>query len=258
MAFDPIKAAKVMGKNIGGVAKAAGKNVKEAAGAAGKVTKQAAAALLRVQQDASEAQKEAKEALTAEQYRSCKKIIDQSAMEAGVVGGVLAQLPAVDNFVIGPRNIKMISSLGEVFGLECTEMASSALLEQLTTSTLGWAIAGRAFAQIFVGRLPVVGNAHNAAAAATITRLLGWKSALDFCRNSGRMEPEQEQEFPELTRDALIEQAGEFLSGAKSYEKDKNEYKRLMNAMDAYDRNHEDEYDQEFDSVYRKLTELGR
>lgn len=258
MALDPIKAAKAAGKNVGDAAKAAGRNVKEAAGAAGKVTKQAAVALLRVQQDASEAQKEAKEALAAEQYQRCKKIIDQSITEAGVVGGILAQLPGMDNFIIGPRNIKMIASLGKVFGLEYTETASTAVLEQLTTSTLGWAMAGRAFAQIFVGKLPIIGNAHNAAAAAAITKLLGWKTALDFCHSGGRMEPEQEQESSELTRDALIQQAGEFLSGAKSYEKDKNAYKRLMNAMDAYDHNHEDEYDQEFDRVYRELTELGR
>lgn len=258
MALDPIKAAKAAGKNIGDTAKAVGKNVKDTANAAGKVMKQAVKALARVQKDAAKAQEQAKETLAAEQYQSCKKIIDQSATVSRVVGGGLAQLPAVDYFIIGPRNVKMVSSLGEVFGLNYTEAASAAVLEQLTTSTLGWAIAGRAFAQIFVGRIPVVGNVHNAEAAAAITNLLGWKTALDLYRNSSQMEPQQEQEDSELTRDALIQQAGEFLSGAKSYEKDKNAYKRLMNAMDAYDRNHEDEYDQEFDSVYRKLTELCR
>lgn len=258
MALDPIKAAKAAGKNIGDTAKAVGKNVKDTANAAGKVMKQAVKALARVQKDAAKAQEQAKETLAAEQYQSCKKIINQSATASRVVGGVLAPLPAVDHFIIGPRNVKMISSLGKVFGLNYTEAASTAVLEQLTTSTLGWAIAGRVFAQIFVGRIPVIGNAHNAAAAAAITELLGWKSALDFYHRGNQMEPEQEHEVSELTRDALIQQAEEFLSGAKSYEKDKNVYKRLMNAMDSYERNHEDEDDQEFDSVYRKLTELCR
>ena len=258
MALDPIKAAKAAGKNIGDTAKAVGKNVKDTANAAGKVMKQAVKALARVQKDAAEAQEQAKETLAAEQYQSCKKIIDQSATVSRVVGGGLAPLPAVDHFIIGPRNVKMVSSLGEVFGLNYTEAAPTAVLEQLTTSTLGWAIAGRAFAQIFVGKIPVVGNIHNAEAAAAITRLLGWKAALDFYHSGSWMEPELEPEFLEATRDALIQQAEEFLSGAKSYEKDKNVYKRLMNAMDAYDRSHEDEYDQEFDSVYRKLTELCR
>lgn len=258
MALNPIEAAKAMGKNIGDAAKAAGKNVKDTTNAVGESMKQATEALLRVQKNVAKVREEAKKTLSAEQHQSSKKIIDQVTIEAGVTGGVLAQVPGLDNFIIGPRNVKMISSLGKVFGFEYTETDSIAILEQLTASTLGWAMAGRVFAQIFVGRIPVIGNAHNAAAAAAITELLGWKTVLDFCHNKGREEQEPEQEFSEANRDVLLQQAREFLCGAKSYEKDKSAYKRLMNAMDAYDHSHEDEYDQEFDDAYRELTNMGR
>lgn len=256
MAPNLIKVAKAVGKNIGDAAQAAGKNVKETAGEAGKMMKKAADALARVQKNAAKARNKAKKSLTSEQYRSCKKIIDQAATEAGVAGGLLVQLPTIDNFIIGPRNAKMISSLGKVFGVKYTEADSATDLNQLTTSTLRWAIVERTFAQIFVDWIPVIGNAHNAAAAAAISELLGWKTVLDLCKNRGQ--EKQGSEVPEVTRDALIQQAEEFLQGSKSYEKDKTAYQRLMNAMDNYDYRHEGDSDPEFEKIYRELTELSR
>lgn len=256
MALNPIEAAKAMGKNIGDAAKAAGKNVREVADTTGEIMKQATEALLRVQNDVAKAREGAKETLSAEQYRGCKKIIGQSATEASVAGGVLVGLPTIDNFIIGSRGTKMIASLSKVFGLEYAEAASVAILERLATSTLGWTVDTKGFMQIFVDRIPVIGNAHNAVAAGAITELLGWKSTLDFCHSVSQSG--QDQELPEVTRDTLIQQAEEFLNGAKNYEKDKTEYKHLLNKMDTYACSHEDEYDQEFENVYRKLTDLGR
>jgi len=71
----------------------------------------------------------------------------------------------------------MVVALGKVFDINLTESAAKGVIFTGVAATVG-----RAVSQVLVGWIPGVGNAVNAATAASITEALGWATASRFER----------------------------------------------------------------------------
>ena len=113
-----------------------------------------------------------------DQKQKCHTIIHGAAVAAGGAGSGLAQVPMADSAVITPIQIGMIIALGKVFDQKITKSAANAILSGMVAS-----FAGRTASQLLVGWLPLVGNAVNAATAASLTELVGWNAAEQFYKN---------------------------------------------------------------------------
>ena len=94
----------------------------------------------------------------------CHKIIHTAAASASAAAAGLAQLPGSDAIPITAIQVGMIISLCAVFGQEITKSAAKSILGGATA-----AIGGRTVSQFLVGWIPGLGNAINAATAASIT-----------------------------------------------------------------------------------------
>lgn len=121
----------------------------------------------------------------------CHKIIHTAAASASAIAAGLAQLPGSDTIPITTIQVGMIISLGAVFGREITKSVAKSILGGATA-----AIGGRTASQFLVGWIPGLGNAINAATAASITEALGWYVANDFA-SEHEMET-QSQKRPRL------------------------------------------------------------
>ncbi len=115
--------------------------------------------------------------MTQKEQVKCHSIIHSASTAAGAVGAGLAQIPCSDNAVITPIQLAMTIALGKVFGIELSECSAKAALASTSAATVG-----RAVTQWLVGWIPGVGNAINAATAATITEAVGWILAGSFDR----------------------------------------------------------------------------
>ena len=118
-------------------------------------------------------------AMTADQRSKCHAIIHTASASAAAAGAGLAQLPGSDNAVITPIQLAMTVSLGAVFGIQLTQSAAAAALASFAASTVG-----RAASQLLLGWIPGLGNAINAATAATLTESVGWLLAEEFAGQS--------------------------------------------------------------------------
>ena len=101
--------------------------------------------------------------MTELEKEKCHVIIHGAATAAAAAAAGLAQLPGSDNAIIVPIQVAMITSLGHVFDISIT---------------------GRAISQLFVGWIPILGNAINASTAFAITEKIGWHIADDFSSES--------------------------------------------------------------------------
>ena len=115
--------------------------------------------------------------MTNQQRAKCHAIIHAASAGCAVVGAGLAQLPMADRLAITPVQITMTIALGRVFNVELSKSAASSQILAVTGTKLG-----RGVSQVLVGRIPGVGNALNAAAAAAVTELLGWAVAENFAK----------------------------------------------------------------------------
>lgn len=106
-------------------------------------------------------------------------IIHSSAAAAGGVGAGLAQAPGADTALLVPIQTAMILSLADEFGASITKAVAADLV-----LTFGASMAGRAFSQWALGWVPGLGNAVNAATAATLTEAIGW-AAVDWFESGG-------------------------------------------------------------------------
>lgn len=113
--------------------------------------------------------------MSDEEKKKCHAIIHAASVAAGGVGAGLAQIPGSDNAIITPIQLTMTISLGKVFGKTLSESAALAAIGSVAASTVG-----RTASQILVGWIPGLGNAINAATAASITEALGWAIAKEF------------------------------------------------------------------------------
>lgn len=113
--------------------------------------------------------------MTEKQRNLCHGIIHSFSAAAAGVGAGMAQLPASDTVIISGLQVSMIIALGEVFGLEISESSAKGAIGSGVAAT-----AGRTVSQILVGWIPGIGNAINAATAASITEALGWFFADKF------------------------------------------------------------------------------
>ncbi len=128
----------------------------------------------------------------------CHKIIHTAAASASAAAAGLAQIPGSDAIPITALQVGMIISLGAVFGQEITKSAAKSILGGATA-----AIGGRTVSQFLVGWIPGLGNAINAATAASITEALGWYVANDFAKDAERKAQEMaEHERAERERTA--------------------------------------------------------
>lgn len=128
----------------------------------------------------------------------CHKTIHTAAALASAAAAGLAQLPGSDAIPITAIQVGMIISLGAVFGQEITKSAAKSILGGATA-----AIGGRTVSQFLVGWIPGLGNAINAATAASITEALGWYVANDFAKDAERKAQEMaEHERAERERAA--------------------------------------------------------
>ena len=105
----------------------------------------------------------------------CKAIIHGASTACGGVGTELAQVPAPDNAVIVPIQVRMIIGLGAIFDLNITESTAKSII-----ASAGATIAGRNVSQFLVGWIPGIGNAINAATAAKVTEAIGWLAVSNF------------------------------------------------------------------------------
>ena len=140
----------------------------------------------------------------------CHKIIHTAAASASAAAAGLAQIPGSDAIPITAIQVGMIISLGAVFGQEITKSAAKSILGGATA-----AIGGRTVSQFLVGWIPGLGNAINAATAASITEALGWYVANDFAKDAERKAQEKaEREKAERERAAAQPQKRPHLAGA--------------------------------------------
>lgn len=123
--------------------------------------------------------------MTYDQEKKCHVAIHTASVAAGGVGAGLAQLPCADSAALMPIQITMILALGEIFNIPLSNSMAKTVLSQ-TVATMGGKILAKALTNILVGWIPGVGNAANAAVAASITESLGWLIAKDFDRESKR------------------------------------------------------------------------
>ena len=113
--------------------------------------------------------------MTDNEKKKCGAIIHTaSAAAAGAASG-MAQLPGSDNAVLTPIQLTMTISLGKVFNKTLDESAAKAAIGSVAAATVG-----RTISQVLIGWIPGIGNAVNAATAASITEALGWAIAKDF------------------------------------------------------------------------------
>ena len=175
-----------------------------------------------------------------DQKQKCNTIIHGAAVAAGGAGSGLAQVPMADSAIITPIQIGMIIALGKVFDQNITKSAANAIFSGMVAS-----FAGRTASQLLVGWLPLVGNAVNAATAASLTELVGWNSAEQFYKNQlnsinsevydGKEQAQVESEPPDENADKycqLERRAGEFLCGQKSKQENREEYNALLNDIE--------------------------
>ena len=127
--------------------------------------------------------------MDSNQKSKCHKIIHTATAAASAAAAGLAQIPGSDTVPITAIQITMIISLGAVFGQEITKSAAKSILGGAVAS-----IGGRTVSQFLVGWIPGLGNAINAATAASITEALGWHVANDFAKDEERAKREKAEQ----------------------------------------------------------------
>ena len=119
--------------------------------------------------------------MNEEQNNKCHVIIHTATASASAIAAGLAQIPGSDTIPITAIQITMIISLGGVFGRDIAKSAAESILAGAAAS-----IGGRTVSQFLVGWIPGLGNAINAATAASITEGIGWYVANDFAKDVER------------------------------------------------------------------------
>lgn len=107
-------------------------------------------------------------------------VIHTASAAAAGVGAGLAQIPGSDAAVIVPLQVSMIVAIALAHGRRISDATATSLL-----GTFSATIAGRSISQLLVGWWPVIGNAINAATAASLTEAVGWAADAYF-ENLGR------------------------------------------------------------------------
>jgi len=113
--------------------------------------------------------------MTNKEKNACHAIIHSHAAGASAVAAGLAQVPDVDNGPLFAIEVAMTIELGAVFGISLTKNAATAAL----SGVVGTAV-GRTISQFLIGWMPGIGNAVNAATAASVVEAIGWGVAKKF------------------------------------------------------------------------------
>ena len=113
--------------------------------------------------------------MTNKEKNACHAIIHSHAAGASAVAAGLAQVPGVDNGPLFAIEVAMTIELGAVFGISLTKNAATAAL----SGVVGTAV-GRTISQFLIGWMPGIGNAVNAATAASVVEAIGWGVAKKF------------------------------------------------------------------------------
>jgi uncharacterized protein (DUF697 family) len=181
--------------------------------------------------------------IPTDQKIKCNAIIHSASVSAGAAGTGLAQIPLADSAVITPIQIGMIVALGKIFDQEISKSAAKAILAGMAS-----AFAGRGISQVLVGWIPGVGNAVNAATAATITEAVGWMAVDSFSKDAykdiiaqnpmtddeRKENAKEEAEKKQNEREELISRANVFIQGEKNKKSNIEEYNQLLNEFDIF------------------------
>jgi len=178
-----------------------------------------------------------------DQKIKCNAIIHSASVSAGAAGTGLAQIPLADSAIITPIQIGMIVALGKIFDQEISKSAAKAILAGMAA-----AFAGRGISQVLVGWIPGVGNAVNAATAATITEAVGWMAVDNFSKDAykdiiaqnpmtddeRKENAKEEAEKKQNEREELISRANAFIQGEKNKKSNRDEYNQLLNEFERF------------------------
>jgi uncharacterized protein (DUF697 family) len=115
------------------------------------------------------------------QRDECHLIIHGAATSSAGIAAAMAQAPGTDNIPIVAIEIGMVIALGRVFGVSLTESAAKGIIAGYAGT-----LVGRGIFQFLIGWTPVLGNAVNAATAASVVEALGWAVVADFGNDSNR------------------------------------------------------------------------
>lgn len=107
--------------------------------------------------------------------KKCRAIIHAASASAATIGGGLANIPGSDAPALLALQTTMIISLGKVFGRSVMDSMAKSMIADFLGCTVGKTVAN-----ILTGWLPGIGNAVNAATAASITETIGWAAAKEF------------------------------------------------------------------------------
>lgn len=175
--------------------------------------------------------------LTESQLKKCHAIIHSASVAAGGGGTSLAQIPLADSAIITPIQIAMIIGLGGVFELHVSEGVAKGIIGSVMA-----AVVGRYVSQLFVGWLPIVGNAINAATAAGITELIGWAAVKHFADTNEVDRAKFRIEGMEAGYEAASDeyeaklrcQANEFINQKNYAEEQRECYEKLLDEYENY------------------------
>ena len=112
--------------------------------------------------------------MTQEQKEQCQVIIHSAATAAGGVG--LSPIPGSDSAPLIAIQTTMIVALGRVFNVKIDKSYATSLAKTAIVGQIGKLVASQ-----LLKLIPGLGSVANAGVAFSLTEVLGWDTAEDFC-----------------------------------------------------------------------------
>ena len=112
--------------------------------------------------------------MTQEQKEQCQVIIHTAATAAGAIG--LSPIPGSDIAPLIATQTTMIIALGRVFNIKIDKSYAVSLAKTAIMGQVGKLVASQ-----LLKFIPGLGSVANAGVAFSLTEMLGWDVAEDFC-----------------------------------------------------------------------------
>ena len=112
--------------------------------------------------------------MNQEQKESCQKIIHSAATAAGGIG--LSPIPGSDIAPLIAIQTTMIIALGRVFNVKIDKSYAASLAKTAIVGQIGKLVASQ-----LLKLIPGLGSVANAGVAFSLTEVLGWDVAEEFC-----------------------------------------------------------------------------
>lgn len=145
----------------------------------------------------SEKKIEAKRLMTDDQVTKCNIAIHTASVAAAA--GAFVPIPGVDAVPITAIQVTMVLALGKVFDQKVSDSAAKGLIGAAASTFIGRSL---------VKLIPIAGWAASSAVAAGVTEAIGWTVAVDFAKQSSRIETVELisdflKDAPDITPDDL-------------------------------------------------------